>query len=125
MKQANERLAALFEDFAVSLRQINRDDQQDKVAGDGEDYDNDANGGIYDDEDDNDNVVQLGQAPVRDDTDDEKVITMKSGELRKVINSYRTLTRYAREGRIPDQDTRFKLHQAVRAVKHLIRRPRR
>jgi hypothetical protein len=33
MKQANERLAELFEDFAVSLREINADVQQEKYDG--------------------------------------------------------------------------------------------
>jgi len=83
-----------------------------------------------------DNVVHIagaGEEPdfepaVRvagDGIDDGTVITMKSGDLRKVVDSYRRFVRYAREGRIPDADERFKLHQSVRAVKHLIRKPHR
>ena len=54
---------------------------------------------------------------------DETMITMRSGDLREVVDAYRTLSRMHRMGRCATQDERFKLHQHIRKVKHLIRKP--
>ncbi len=59
----------------------------------------------------------------RGNVDDNTMITMRSGDLREVVDAYRTLSRMARTGRIATQDERFKLHQHIRKVKHLIRKP--
>ena len=63
------------------------------------------------------------QAPARENIGDDTIITMKSGDLRQVIDAYRKLSRFAREGKIPTQDQRMKGHASVKAVKHLIRKP--
>ena len=62
---------------------------------------------------------------VGDGITDDTQITMRSGDLREVIDAYRHLSRLAREGKIPTQEQRFQLHKHIRAVKHLIRKPRR
>ena len=62
---------------------------------------------------------------VGDGITDDTQITMRSGDLREVIDAYRHLSRLAREGKIPTQEQRFQLHNHIRAVKHLIRKPRR
>jgi|KBSMisStandDraft_5_1062788.scaffolds.fasta_scaffold14342_1 hypothetical protein len=117
-----DKLAKAAEDFSNALRNLNVDGN----AGDGEYADHDVDV-FADDDDDNDNVVAIAQAANRrrDGIDDATEITMKSGDLRKVIDSYRKFTRYAREGRIPTSDERCKWHESVRAVKHLIRQPNR
>jgi hypothetical protein len=116
-----DKLAEAAESFAYALRNLRVDGN----AGDGE-VDDNWNDAVIDDDDDNDNVVAMAPAANRrDGIDDATEITMKSGDLRKVIDSYRKFSRYAREGRIPTQDERFKWHQSVRAVKHLIRQPNR
>jgi hypothetical protein len=40
-----------------------------------------------------------------------------------VIDAYRKFNRFAREGKIMDQDERNVLHRHIKKVKHLIRRP--
>jgi hypothetical protein len=116
---ALEKLIEGFEGFTNSLRGMAVEDKQ-ANADDGEEvYDFDPV------EDNDDAVVELPRGQNRDGITDDTEIHMRSGELRKVIDSYRKLSRYAREGRIPTQEQRFKLHQAVKDVKHLIRTPRR
>lgn len=107
MTAALEKLIAGFEGFTDELRNI-ADDLPQGVAGCGEEPDG------YD---------AVEAAPARDGIDDATTITMKSGDLRRVIDAYRKLVRFAREGRIPTQEQRFKGHQSVRKVKHLIRKP--
>ena len=116
LSTALEKLANSFEGFAGELRDLAEGVPQGGVAGDGEMPEE------YVQEDDG-NVVNLRDEP--EDVDDNTVITMKSGDLRRVVDSYRKLSRMAREGKIPTQDERFKLHLNIRAVKHLIRRPQR
>lgn len=112
MKEALEKLVDAFDDFTGSLRDLIEDLPRQGPAGAGEEPDEPA-------------VGRVAERPRGDDIDDDTVIKMRSGDLRKVIDAYRRLTRYAREGKIPTQDERFKLHQSVRAVKHLIRKPHR
>lgn len=90
---ALEKLAGSFEGFAEELRDL---------------YDGDE---------------EVKAAPARNGIDDDTDITMKSGDLRHVIDAYRKMVRWAREGKIPTQEQRVKLHQSVRKVKHLIRKP--
>lgn len=117
MKALIERISRKFEEFASDLREVADDLPRGGAAGYGEEDDPDEQ---YVPE----AAPAKAQAPNGIDFVDDSAITMKSGDLRKVVDSYRRLVRYAREGRIPAQDERFKLHQAVRAVKHLIRKPR-
>jgi hypothetical protein len=112
--EAVERLADNFAQFADQLRDISAAAPQAEVGYGEEPYQ----------DDDDDNVVNLVQNRAND-VDDDKVITLRSGELRKVIDAYRKFHRYARTGKIPNQDERYKWGSAVRAVKHLIRQPRR
>ena len=77
----------------------------------------------YGRDDDDDGPAQVDE-PVGDINDD-TMVTLRSGDLREVIDAYRTLSRLAREGKIPTQDQRFKLHKHIKKVKHLIRKPRR
>lgn len=65
------------------------------------------------------------EAPEYDGIDDDDEITMRSGDLRQVIDAYRKLVRFARNGKIPTQEERMKGHAAVKKVKHLIRKPHR
>ena len=72
--------------------------------------------------------IEEEQAPARAEAgrggiNDNDMITMRSGDLREVIEAYRTLSRMARTGCIPTQDERFKLHQHIKKVKHLLRKP--
>ena len=71
--------------------------------------------------------IEEEAAPARGADDrginDESMVTLRSGDLREVIEAYRTLSRMARTGCIPTQDERFKLHQHIKKVKHLIRKP--
>lgn len=113
MKEALEKLVDAFEDFTGSLRDLIDGLPQQGPAGAGEEPDYEPA------------VGRVAERPRGDEIDDDTVIKMRSGDLRKVIDAYRKLVRYAREGRIPTQDERFALHKSVRAVKHLIRRPRR
>lgn len=107
---ALDKLIQGFEGFTEELRNIAEDLPQDRIVGAGEEPD--------------DNMVNFAAAPgAREDIDDATTITMKSGDLRQVLNAYRKLTRYAREGRIPTQDERVELHQHIRKVKHLVRMP--
>ena len=55
--------------------------------------------------------------------DDDTMVTLRSGDLRQVVDAYRTLSRLARTGKVPTQEERFKLHQHIKKVKHLIRKP--
>lgn len=116
MKAALERLANAFDGFAGEIRDL----VEDMPQGAGVCADLGAGGGENVDDGFVDRAVDRGNG-----IDDETVITMKSGDLRKVVDAYRKLVRYARNGRIPTQDERLKLHQNVKAVKHLIRKPRR
>lgn len=116
MKAIIEKIARKFEDFSSDLREI-ADDLPDKhQAGYGEEPDEYI-------EKANPVRAQQGDKAHDHGIDDDTTITMKSGELRKVIDAYRKYVRYAREGHIPAQEERFQLHQSVRAVKHLIRKP--
>jgi hypothetical protein len=103
-----------FEGFTEELR--NMADMAPQDAGAGEEPDD-----WQDRREDNDAEVE--KVPAREDIDDDKIITMRSGDLRKVLDAYRKLVRYARNGKIPTQDERLKLHQAVLKVKHLVRKP--
>lgn len=107
MKEALEKLVDAFDDFTGSLRDLIEGLPERGVAGAGEEPDRD--------------VERVEDGGINDDT----MIEMRSGDLRKVVDAYRKFVRYAREGKIPTQDERFKWHQAVRDVKHLIRKPRR
>ena len=99
------KLAKVFEGVTEELRDL-ADDLPNGVAGHGEEND--------------DPWVEV---PARNGINDDTVITMKSGDLREVIDAYRKLTRFAREGKIPTQEQRKEGHRAVKAVKHLIRKP--
>lgn len=117
--QALDRLAEAFQGFAAEIKDLKNEESLEAEAGEGEEI-QDA---FYDDDhDDNDNVIRIARPDngIQDDQD----VTLKSGDLRKVVNAYRALSRMHREGRLADQDTRFKLHQHIRKVKHLIRAPR-
>ena len=107
MRNFDAALAKLiegFEGFTEELRNI-ADDVPQAGAGEEPDY------------------AEVDQAPAREDIDDDTIVTMRSGDLRKVLDAYRKLVRFARNGKIPTQDERLKLHQAVRKVKHLVRKP--
>lgn len=108
VRNALDKLANSFEGFTEELRNIADEFPQD-AAGAGEEPDG------YD--------AEVAQAPARNDISDDKIITMRSGDLREVIDAYRRLSRFAREGRIPTQDQRMKGHLSVRKVKHLVRKP--
>ena len=111
MKTLNAALARLiegFEGFTETLREMADEAPQDAGAGEEPDYGYEA---------------EVEQAPAREDIDDDTIVTMRSGDLRKVLDAYRKLVRYARNGKIPTQDERLKGHQAVRKVKHLVRKP--
>ena len=102
LSDALERFEGVMADFIDALR----DNLAEAPAGAGE--------------------IEEEQAPaqaVDRGVNDETVITMRSGDLREVVDAYRTLSRFARTGRIPTQDERFKLHQHIKKVKHLIRKP--
>lgn len=121
---ALERLIEGFEGFTEQLRNMadNQANEAGDIAGAGEELEDIAadlnpDGGY-------DNVVKLADAPRQGDLDDDTIIKMRSGDLRKVLDAYRKMTRWAREGYIPNQDERVKLHQYIRKVKHLVRRPR-
>ena len=58
-----------------------------------------------------------------DDIDDDTMVTLRSGDLRQVVDAYRKLSRLARTGKVPTQEERFELHQHIKKVKHLIRKP--
>ena len=73
--------------------------------------------------DDGDAFIEDEPAQAQGRIDDDTMVTLRSGDLRQVVDAYRTLSRMARTGRIPTQDERFKLHQHIRKVKHLIRKP--
>lgn len=108
-----DKLANSFEGFANDLRNYAEDLPQEGAAGDGEDRDDD------------DGVIKFAPRAPRDNgVQDDQMVTLRSGDLRKVVDAYRKLARYAREGRIADQNVRLGLHPAVKAVKHLIRPPR-
>ena len=100
-----------LEDLIAALR-----DQGDNApAGAGEDFNDDYGPDVDDD---------VQEAPARDNgINDDTEITMRSGDLRKVVDAYRTLSRMHRTGRIATQDERNKLHKAIKAVRHLIRKP--
>ena len=121
MKEAMERLADAFVNFADQIRDMAEDVGEQKAgagigwpkAGDGE-----MPEGV--------NVVPLARAEQgRDGVGDDAVVQIRSGDLRQVINAYRKMTRFAREGKIPTQDERVELHQHIRKVKHLVRPPKR
>ena len=59
----------------------------------------------------------------RNGVKDDDMVTLRSGDLREVVDAYRKLVRFARNGKIPTQDERMSGHEAVKAVKHLIRKP--
>lgn len=108
---ALERLIDGFDGFTEELRSIVDDMPRggnEAVVG-------------YGEEPDDDEFVQ--KAPDRGGVNDDTTITMRSGDLREVIDAYRTLSRLAREGRIPTQDQRLKLHRHIKKVKHLVRAP--
>lgn len=113
---AVDRLATAFEGFVEDLRDLKNDVAVDDEAGDGE----------YRDDDHLDRVEAPQDRPRYADNgmSDDKDVTLKSGTLRQLVDNYRKMSRYHREGRIMDQQERFKLHAAVKAVKHLIRHPR-
>lgn len=104
MPKLNEALEQ-FEDVFSNLIEALREVGEGMVAGAGEEPD------AVDAPDDN---------GITDDTE----ITMRSGDLREVVNAYRKMVRFARNGRIPTQDDRMPGNLAVRKVKHLIRRPK-
>lgn len=124
-----DNLASAFEDMADKMREARNNlaynQQEPEVAhggqvGEGEE--------VYDEEDVDYpaapqpqlNVVGLDERRgIHDDTQ----VTIKSGDLRRVVNAYRKLVRFARNGIIPGQDERMDGHKAVYAVKHLIRKP--
>ena len=99
------KLAKVFEGVTEELRDL-ADDLPNGVAGHGEEND--------------DPWVEV---PARNGINDDTVITMKSGDLREVIDAYRRMVRYAREGKIPTQEQRNKLHPFIKKVKHLVRKP--
>lgn len=109
--KALDKLIQGFEGFTDTLREM-QDYHQDAVAvaaGAGED--------------DDDDYKAPNQGAARGGIDDDTDITMKSGDLRKVVDAYRYLVRLARTGKIPTGDQRQAGHAAVRKVKHLIRKP--
>ena len=70
-----------------------------------------------------DAFIEEPNAGCGDDLDDDSMVTLRSGDLRQVVDAYRTLSRMARTGKVPTQEERFKLHQHIKKVKHLIRKP--
>lgn len=115
---ALDRLSEAFEGFARELR-----DMADEVPV----KDNLVFGhaaGFGEEAEDEGKVVDFPPAE-RDDLDDDTMVQIRSGDLRHVIDAYRKLVRFAREGYIPTQDERMALHQHIRKVKHLIRKPHR
>ena len=90
MTAALEKLIEGFEGFTEELRGI-ADDVPQGAAGCGEEPDG---------------CDAVRAAPARDGIADDTTITMKSGDLRQVIDAYRKLVRFAREGRIPTQEQR-------------------
>lgn len=113
-RDAIEKLIQGFDGFTDKLR-----DMADELPQDGG-----AIAGAGEEAEDYDNVVHLADAPAKHyDLDDDTMIQMRSGDLRKVLNAYRKMTRWAREGKIPTQDERVELHQHIRKVKHLVRKP--
>lgn len=109
-EKALDKLVEGFEGFTEELRGIADDLPHDcGRAGDGEEPDG------YD--------AGPRRAPDRGGVNDDTIVTLRSGDLREVLNGYRKLVRFAREGRIPTQDQRMKGHHAVRKVKHLVRKP--
>jgi hypothetical protein len=121
MKDIDTALTKLikgFEGFTDELRNMVNGHDQEAAADLGgyeENYEPDADAGFAEE---NDDAPQM-----REDIDDDTMVTLRSGDLRKVIDSYRKLVRYARNGKIPTQEERFKLHQSIKRVKHLIRKP--
>lgn len=111
MKEALEKLADAFSDFTDTLRDMAMDAPEANKAGAGE-------------EPDDGKIVPIARAPEgRGGFGDDVVVQIRSGDLRQVVNAYRKLSRMAREGQIPTQDERFELHQHIKKVKHLIRKP--
>ena len=110
--KALDKLIAGFEGFTDALRDM-KDDHDDVAVAD------------YDDREDHDDddYRDLKQAPACNGINDDTIITMASGDLRKVIDAYRRLVRLARTGKIPTDKQRVEGHAAVKAVKHLIRKP--
>lgn len=111
MKEAIERLSKSFEDFASELNELADDLPKCNKAGHGEQVDDHYR-------------PQPARERDRGGVHDETQITLKSGDLRKVVDAYRKLSRLAREGKVANQEQRFEGHRAVKAVKHLIRKPR-
>jgi len=120
MKNFGNALTKLIEGFEGFTEELRNMAGNQGDAGDGEEPDN-----YNDNYDAEDNDGEIEQAPARNDIEDDKIITMKSGDLRRVLDSYRKLVRYAREGKIPTQDQRMEMHKHILNVKHLVRKPRR
>jgi hypothetical protein len=119
-REAVDKLADNFVQFADQLRDMAEDAPQDREydgpvlvadAGDGEEV--------------NDGYEAAALGKQRNDITDETMVTVRSGDLRKVLDAYRKFNRYAREGKIMTQDERNVLHRHVKKVKHLVRRPAR
>jgi hypothetical protein len=106
-----------FEGFTNELRNMANGHD---VAADNYDGDEDHDAGFGEEPD---NYPEDLEPVAREDIDDDTMVTLRSGDLRKVLDAYRKLTRFAREGRIPTQDERLKLHQYIKKVKHLVRKP--
>lgn len=114
---ALDKLIRGFEGFTEELREIA--DDAPLAAGQGEEADGQVD---YDYGHDDADDAPVAGAP-RNDIDDDTMVTLRSGDLRKVIDAYRRFNRYAREGKIMTQDERNVLHRHIKKVKHLIRRP--
>lgn len=98
-----KNIAAVLEDLVDALTGAIDELREDGPAGAGE--------------------AEEGACAARNGINDDTEITMKSGDLREVVDAYRRLVRFARNGKIPTQAERMKGHAAVKAVKHLIRKP--
>jgi hypothetical protein len=113
--EAVDRLADNFAQFADQLRDLAAADVP--QLGDGEEPEG------YDYHHDDAANDAAAQAPQPNAITDDTMVTLRSGDLRKVIDAYRKFNRFAREGKIMDQDERNVLHRHIKKVKHLIRRP--
>jgi hypothetical protein len=118
---ALEKLIQGFEGFTDELRNLAEDNQEQGIKYDGPQLVADAGDG----EEVNDGYEAAALGQQRNDITDETMVTVRSGDLRKVLDAYRKFNRYAREGKIMTQDERNVLHRHVKKVKHLVRRPAR
>ena len=119
LAETMDRFAATIADLAADLK----DQAYDAEQG-GHDYGREVDADDdYDDHNDDRNAVrapQKGNGPAQ-----EAILQVKAGDLWKLANRSRKMIRFARQGKVPNQDDRAPLCRSIKTLKAqgLVRKP--